>query len=412
MLTSDLLLTRSRGPYIEPRYVAVEDPAFIDLAQALIEIHVEHQGKTRRELQRALHLLAGDRTDYRIQRGLAKLLCDHHCEFHVASPQPPEELRHAVFTLARAHHPVVRETSLIYPVKREDLLEQVALKHQISSEEVLAGLYADLPENHQLATFAAPSPNELLLRYNVALAQAMLYRCEVLRLSVYRNLPVRYKQLFKFIKFYRLIHTIEGDVDAGYEIALDGPVSMFRHSQKYGLQMAVFLPALLLCTRWSMQADIVRKDGRRQHFVLDDQSGLVSHYRDQTLYDSLLEETFATRFAKAKTQWQLERESEVVNLKETVMIPDFTFRHPDGRMAILEIMGYWRPEYLRRKLEKLRQAQRKDLLVAVSSNLNVSEDDFKNVPGGVFFFRNKVQPKDVIHLLDQIEPSAAGQPSE
>ena len=412
MLTSDLLLTRSRGPYIEPRYVAVEDPAFIDLAQALIEIHVEHQGKTRRELQRALHLLAGDRTDYRIQRGLAKLLCDHHCEFHVASPQPPEELRHAVFTLARAHHPVVRETSLIYPVKREDILEQVALKHQISSEEVLAGLYADLPENHQLATFAAPSPNELLLRYNVALAQAMLYRCEVLRLSVYRNLPVRYKQLFKFIKFYRLIHTIEGDVDAGYEIALDGPVSMFRHSQKYGLQMAVFLPALLLCTRWSMQADIVRKDGRRQHFVLDDQSGLVSHYRDQTLYDSLLEETFATRFAKAKTQWQLERESEVVNLKETVMIPDFTFRHPDGRMAILEIMGYWRPEYLRRKLEKLRQAQRKDLLVAVSSNLNVSEDDFKNVPGGVFFFRNKVQPKDVIHLLDQIEPPAAEQPSE
>ena len=412
MLTSDLLLTRSRGPYIEPRYVAVEDPAFIDLAQALIEIHVEHQGKTRRELQHALHLLAGDRTDYRIQRGLAKLLCDHYCEFHVASPQPPEELRHAVFTLARAHHPVVRETSLIYPVKREDLLEQVALKHQISSEDVLAGLYADLPENHQLATFAAPSPNELLLRYNVALAQAMLYRCEVLRLSVYRNLPVRYKQLFKFIKFYRLIHTIEGDVDAGYEIALDGPVSMFRHSQKYGLQMAVFLPALLLCTRWSMQADIVRKDGRRQHFVLDDQSGLVSHYKDQTLYDSLLEETFAARFAKAKTQWQLERESEVVNLKETVMIPDFTFRHPDGRMAILEIMGYWRPEYLRRKLEKLRQAQRKDLLVAVSSNLNVSEDDFKNVPGGVFFFRNKVQPKDVIHLLDQIEPPAAGQPSE
>ena len=237
----------------------------------------------------------------------------------------------------------------------------------------------------------------------------MLYRCEVLRLSVYRNLPVRYKQLFKFIKFYRLIHTIEGDVDAGYEIGLDGPVSMFRHSQKYGLQMAVFLPALLLCTRWSMQADIVRKDGRRQQFVLDDQSGLVSHYKDQTLYDSLLEETFAARFDKAKTAWQLERESEVVNLKETVMIPDFTFRHPDGRTALLEIMGYWRPEYLRRKLEKLRQAQRKDLLVAVSSNLNVSEDDFKNVPGGVFFFRNKVQPKDVIQLLDQIESPAAGQ---
>ena len=56
-------------------------------------------------------------------------------------------------------------------------------------------------------------------------------------------------------------------------------------------------------------------------------------------------------------------------------------------------MGYWRPEYLRRKLEKLRQAQRKDLLVAVSSNFNVREDDFTDVPRGGFFFKNKVQSK-------------------
>ena len=152
-----------------------------------------------------------------------------------------------------------------------------------------------------------------------------------------------------------------------------------------------------------MQADIQRKDGRRQQFILDDKSELVSHYKDQTLYDSLLEETFATRFEKSKTEWVLERETEIVNLKETVMIPDFTFRHPDGRTALLEIMGYWRPEYLRRKLDKLRQAQRKDLIVAVSANLNVSEDDFLDVPGGVFFFKNKVQPRDVIDLLHKIE---------
>ena len=264
-----------------------------------------------------------------------------------------------------------------------------------------------MPANHLLATFAVPTPNQLLLRNNVALVQAMLYRCELLRLSVHRNLPARYKQLCKFIKFHRLIHTIEGDVDTGYKIARDGPVSLFRPSQKYGLQMAVFLPALLLCTRWSTQADILRKDGRRQQFVLDDQSDLVSHYKDQTLYDSLLEETFANHFEKSKTEWTLERESEIVNLKETVMIPDFTFRHPDGRTALLENMGYWRPEYLNRKLEKLRRAQRRDLIVAVSSNLNVSEDDFKDVPGGVFFFKNKVQPKEVISLLDQIPPSAS-----
>ena len=49
MLTSDLLLTRSRGPYIEPRYIDAADQKFIDLAQALIELYVGHEGKARGE---------------------------------------------------------------------------------------------------------------------------------------------------------------------------------------------------------------------------------------------------------------------------------------------------------------------------------------------------------------------------
>ncbi|NKB68351.1 MAG: DUF790 family protein [Candidatus Latescibacteria bacterium] len=407
MLTTDLLLTRSRGPYIEPRYIDPNGPGFVALAQDLIELFAAHQGQSRRALKDALDRFAGDSTDYRIQRGLAKLLFDDHCEFHIAAAVEPEQLRREVFTLARENHPVVQEASQIYPVTRQHLLEQVALQHQISADQVLEGLYADLSDEHRLETFTEPTPDFLLNRYNLALAQAMLYRCTELRLSVHRNLPVRYKQLFKFIKFYRLIHAIEGDPEAGYEIQLDGPVSMFRHSQKYGLQMAVFLPALLLCTRWQMQARIKRKDGRTQEFVLDDQADLVSHYRDKTSYDSLLEETFAARFGKAKTEWVLEHETEIIDLKETVMIPDFGFRHPDGRYALLEIVGFWRPEYLRRKLDKLRRAQRHDLIVAVSANLNVSEEDFAEVPGGVFFFKNRIQPKEVLEHLERI-PSESG----
>lgn len=402
MLTSDLLLTQSRGPYIAPRYIDVDDEKFIELADGLIALFQAHEGRTRGQLNAALDAHQGDRTDYRIQRGLNKLLFDDHCEFHIDGPIPADQLRDEVFSFARENHPIVREPGPLYPTTAAHVLEHMALKYQVSSEEIERGLYADLPENHLLSTFTAPDANRLLNRYNVALAQAMLYRCEILHLSVFKNLPHRYKQLFKFIKFYRLIHAIEGDVDAGYEIALDGPVSLFRHSQKYGLQMAVFLPALLLCTRWSMRADILRKDGRRQQFILDDKSPLVSHYRDQTLYDSLLEETFAARFAQSNTAWHMERESEIINLKETVMIPDFTFHHPDGRTALLEIVGYWRPEYLRRKLEKLRRAGRSDLIIAISSRLNVSQDDLKDLSGEAFFFKERIQPRDVLACLERI----------
>ena len=151
-----------------------------------------------------------------------------------------------------------------------------------------------------------------------------------------------------------------------------------------------------------MEATVKLKDGREGDFVLDDNHNLVSHYKDQTMYDSLLEETFAMRFEKARTDWELERETEIVNLKNTVFIPDFAFRHPDGRTALLEIVGFWHPDYLRRKLDKLRRANRKDLVVAVSRDLNVQEEDFEDVPGHVFFFKTRIQPQDVARRLDQI----------
>jgi predicted nuclease of restriction endonuclease-like RecB superfamily len=287
-------------------------------------------------------------------------------------------------------------------VTKDEILVEVAREYKTDPTQIAWALYADLTDNHILTRFDPPTPEWLLRRYNVALAQALLYRCIRMKLSVFRNIPSRYKQLFKFIKFYQLMHTIQGDLDSGYEVFLDGPVSLFRLSQKYGLQLAVFLPALLLCTRWKMEAEIVMADGTHRFFPLDEQVGLVSHYRDSTLYDSLLERTFAERFAQIESDWQIEREVAILNLKETVFIPDFAFRHVDGRSALLEIVGFWRPEYLEKKLIKLKRAGRTDMVIAVSVDLNVGEDDLKDVPGSVLFFKNRINPKDVLARLEQV----------
>ena len=402
MLTSDLLLTRSEGPYLYPRYLKVEAQRFLAMAEELVALYAQHEGKTRRELSAALTRYAEDSTDYRIQRGLAKLLGDDRCEFSERSVAPPAEVRRRLFALGRENHPVVLQPDLIHPVTKDDVLSEVAQEYKTDPEQIAWALYADLSENHILTNFDPPTPEWLLQRYNVALAQALLYRCVQMKLSVLRNIPSRYKQLFKFIKFYQLMHTIQGDLDSGYEILLDGPVSMFRLSQKYGIQLAVFLPALLLCTRWKMEAEIVMPDGTRRFFPLDETVGLVSHYHDSTMYDSLLERTFAERFVEIDSGWQIEREVAIINLKDTVFIPDFAFRHTDGRTALLEIVGFWRPDYLEKKIMKLRRSERVDMVVAVSADLNVGEDDFKDVPGSVFFFKRRINPHEVIARLEQV----------
>ena len=402
MLTSDLLLTRTEGPYLYPRYVRTDAPRFMRLAEELIALYAAHTGKPRRELTTALSQYAEDRTDFRIQRGLAKLLRDDRCEFEEQAVVTPLEIRGRLFALARENHPVVLQPDHIHPVTKDELIAEVAREYKAEPEQIAWALYADLAENHILTRFDPPEPAWLLQRYNVALAQALLYRCVRMKLSVFRNIPSRYKQLFKFIKFYQLMHAIEGDLDSGYEILLDGPVSMFRLSQKYGLKLAVFLPALLLCTRWKMEAEIVTAEGEQRYFPLDESAKLVSHYRDSTMYDSLLEKTFAERFHAIESGWDIEREVAIINLKETVFIPDFAFRHADGRTALMEIVGYWRPEYLKKKLMKLRRSGREDMVIAVSANLNVSQDDFTDVPGRVFFFKNRINPKEVIARLEQV----------
>jgi predicted nuclease of restriction endonuclease-like RecB superfamily len=282
------------------------------------------------------------------------------------------------------------------------LIREVAREYRTDPEQIAWALYADLSEHHVLTRFDAPTPEWLLRRYNVALAQALLYRCVQMKLSVFRNIPSRYKQLFKFIKFYQLMHTIQGDLDGGYEVLLDGPVSLFRLSQKYGVQLAVFLPALLLCTRWKMEAEIVMPDGTRRYFPLDESVGLVSHYHDSTMYDSLLERTFAERFSSIDSGWQIEREVAIINLKDTVFIPDFAFRHADGRTALLEIVGFWRRDYLEKKIMKLKRAGRADMVVAVSADLNVGEDDLREVSGSILFFKNRINPHEVIARLEQV----------
>lgn len=402
MLTADLLRVKIDGGQVFPKTLDPDAKRPMELSKTLIEIFKSCIGKTCKELDVALEEAIGDALDFRIRRGLIKLLKGDCSTFDVQSSRPSIELRRKVFQYAMDHAPIVLEPDLIHKVTRDVVMESIGAQENLSPEDVSWALYADLPENHILIDFNEPTPEWLIQRYNLALSQALLYRCQEMRLTVYRNTPTKYKQLFKFIKFFQLMHQITGDLDAGYEIVLDGPVSMFRFSEKYGLKLATFLPALLLCTKWKMRAEVIASYGTKHKFYLDDGCGLVSHYKDHTVYDSQLEETFAQRFEKHLTEWKLERETEIINLKDTVFIPDFAFRHPDGRTALLEIVGFWHPDYLRRKLEKIQRANRPDIIIAISQSLRVSEETLEKLPGHAFFFKTRIDPKSVVERLEMI----------
>jgi len=77
---------------------------------------------------------------------------------------------------------------------------------------------------------------------------------------------------------------------------------------------------------------------------------------------------------------ELVREDDVFDLGAEVMIPDFAIEHPDGRRAILEIVGFWTPEYLESKLTKIRQVEADNFVLAVSERLDCASEEFDGQP--------------------------------
>src|SRR2546423_1242351 len=108
MLTADLALSWQRGDQIKPRYINTADEEFLREAEDLVALFAEHEGETRAALEESLQEYVGTGTDYKILRGLIKLLTDR-CEFETSAPAEPAEIRRALFTKARALHPVVNE---------------------------------------------------------------------------------------------------------------------------------------------------------------------------------------------------------------------------------------------------------------------------------------------------------------
>jgi len=410
MLPTELLIHRYRGETLVAKRLPL-DAAHRDRASGLIDLFQSKVGRSQKELDSALGEREGASPDYKIERGLAHLLRNSFSTFEVVSPLDPVDLRRRVFTMAAATGAPQRDRAIAI---LETIAQELSTENNrpILPPEIRNGLYADLPENRILTQFEAPTADALLHRYNLSQIQGIFYKASHLVLTAYRNDPGEYKLLFRYLKLFQLMTYIEGDEDQGFTVTVDGPASLFNASTRYGLAIAKLLPALLHVSQWHLKATLQTKDqgtGLRieRRFELDHDCGLVSHYPPGKTYDSAIEESFVKRWNEAKTGWRLEREVNLIPIPGSVMIPDFRLVHLEtGRSHILEIIGYWRPDYLRKKFAQVRQAQRPDLILAISERLNLDRAgiEVSKIPVPVIWFKDKLQPKAVLAAIGAQPP--------
>jgi predicted nuclease of restriction endonuclease-like RecB superfamily len=280
----------------------------------------------------------------------------------------------------------------------------VAGELKLSPEEVEGGLFADLKSEQRLVRFKDLSARHLLERYNVALAQAVLLRATRVHVTVRREPPQRYRQLLRRVKFHRLVCEMEQVGPDAYRLHLDGPLSLFSATQKYGLQLALFLPAVLLCRDFELKAELRWGPQRKpKTFLLTPGDGLVSHYADHGMYVPPELRLFVEAFRKRIDDWELVEETEVFPLGGGFWVPDFRLVHKaTGQIVLLEVLGFWRRASAEQHLQRLRQHVREPFLLAVSDQLHIEEADLEGLPAGIHRFRNMPLPDEIARLGSEL----------
>ena len=405
MLTADLVRPRLhlRGSELSIDMLDERDPCWLQSAKDLINLLQEQVGQSQAAWDRALESYVGERVDYVVVRGLAKILTDAATFTPLATPLPPIQLRERLFH----HGPVFTSPQLFHPQTRYEVMKSLADELSISSEQVETTLFADRPATYLLSD-AGPqwTPAGLLARYNLELARGVLYWASHITIEVASN----YKDLWKFIKLFKLMFWAEPKQGGGYRIDLDGPISPFVSSTlRYGRQLAAFLPALLLCERWQMHAYVRPPQAKGETiYRLDHTCALRSHFKSSGIFDSRLEADFANEFEQKmggkRGHWRLTRESEVLLLGDTVMVPDFVLvdTKDENRRILIELVGFWHPNYLRRKVEKVHAANCAHLLLLVYKGLNVTEEAFQDAASQVIFFQQKPVLKEVMETVEEM----------
>lgn len=405
MIPSPLLRVRLDREHITPQYVAGK-PAAREAAEALVSVFAlaTEERWPRARIEEGVKTAIGDSREHKLWKGLARVLEDRS-DFVVAVDGDPVEQRLAVFRRAAERGPVALERGPLARPVADDILTELAAERGTTSTALAAALYADRPDEQEITGCDVADADALLARYDTSLAQSVLLHATQVRVILVDPRPERLKQLFRWVKFHQLVHTA-ARVGKDVKLVLDGPMSMFAQSTRYGLKLAQFLPALLLQDgAWSLEADVVwTKRGLKRTLNLSHEDALVSHLPDTGAWVSKEQQGLVDRWPSLESRWTVSDRTDPIDLDgRSIVLPDLVFKH-GKRTAFLEVVGYWRKDWLARRTELLKRYGPGNLVLAVNKRLLGDDGDgaLDGFPGAIVPFKEVVPPKLVLEAIERV----------
>jgi len=363
-------------------------------AQDVIETYQYHMGQKKSAVDHVLSGLEEAGRDYRFVRGLATIL-DRRCQLRTESAVNPLDARRGVFVEA-ARHGVPTSCE-----ERSAILSAVSEELKTDNDGLEASLYADLEEEMLLVNLDPIGSRDLLKQYNLSLVQTLLFNATELSFTAADH----WQHIFRRIKALGLIYTVSRN-GRDYSVKVDGPLSLFRLEKRYGVSLAKLLPSITASSSWKLNAKVVEARGATR--LLSFEMNSIQHGRylkekavsEGEVFDSKVEEDFATRFSALASGWELTREPGPLPTGAQVMLPDFVFTK-NGMSIYLEIVGFWTPEYLNDKIRKLEAVRDVDMIVAVDRRLLCQRFAKASEHFCLLYFKGRIPLKPILDHLKE-----------
>jgi predicted nuclease of restriction endonuclease-like RecB superfamily len=301
------------------------------------------------------------------------------------SPVPPRHARRLLF-----------EAAAITRQSRDALLTRVASAVGATPDDLEDSLFADLPGERVLADLPESlSPAELALRANLSLIQSLLGRATGVTLEVAGNVRV----LVRHAKLRGLLCTVTRPAsDVGAVLDISGPLALFRHTVLYGRALGSLVPHLAWCQRFRLRATCLLDDRPADLQVATGDPIFPSV--EPRRFDSQIEERFARDFRKVAPDWDVLREPEPISVGTKLVFPDFALQHrtEQSRRWLVELVGFWTPEYVRRKLAQYREARVANLILCIAEDRACAAEE---LPAGaaILRFRRRVDAAAVRRIV-------------
>lgn len=400
MLSAELVRARRRGDklLLQPLSPADRQEALL-IADALLQAVQSSVGESSEDVAEVLTAIEREAKHEKLWAGLKKLVLDR-CSFGTPLELDPPELRRKIFELASEARRALPAGEVF---SREKVLETVAAELKVPAQALEDGLFGDLKGAQRLTSAPTESAEQIVEAYEIAQVQGVLLKAVRLTVVVYEAQADVLRSLFQKLKFRQLLYRLER-LENGVRIEIEGPFSLFESVTKYGLQLAMIVPALMECGHVELTADLRwGKERRPLTFVTGWKQAMV-HLGDEGPPLRSDVAVLLKALEKKRGDWEVSVASELLDIPGVgICIPDLQFRAPRKEPVFLEVLGFWSREAVWKRVEWAELSKQHRVVFAVSSRLRVSEEVLSEATGSALYvYKGTMSAAAVLAHVDQL----------